>query len=205
MPSSDFELLDAWRGGDRGSGDQLFQRHFDCLFRFFQSKVGGEAEDLIQQTLLACVEDRERFRQATSFRAYLLGVARNKLYMFFRARKPGADLSVSSVEDLGMSPRGVAAERQEHRLLLAALRRLPLELQLAVELHYWEELSGPELAEILELPEGTVRSRLRRAREALTEQLELLAASPELLTSTITDLDGWARTLKQQLERGAAG
>ena len=60
-----------------------------------------------------------------------------------------------------------AAQHEEQRLLLEALRRIPLDLQIAIELHYWEGMSGPDLAQVLDIPEGTVRSRLRRAREPL--------------------------------------
>src|SRR5690606_12989864 len=93
--------------------------------------------------------------------------------------------------------------RHEQRLLLAALRHIPLDLQIALELHYWEGMAGPELAEVLGVPEGTVRSRLRRAKELLTERLGELADSPALLESTLSDLDGWARSLEQLFPRSA--
>ena len=57
-----------------------------------------------------------------------------------------------------------------------ALRRIPLELQVALELYYWEGMAGPELAAALDLPEGTVRTRLRRGRQLVREQLTELGA-----------------------------
>ena len=65
-----------------------------------------------------------------------------------------------------------------------------VELQVALELHYWEDLSGPELAAVLEIPEGTVRSRLRRGRELLQEAFARVAAEahgtpPRASTSSI--------------------
>jgi RNA polymerase sigma-70 factor (ECF subfamily) len=62
-----------------------------------------------------------------------------------------------------------------------ALRRLPVELQVVVELHYWEEQSTAEMAEVLEVPQGTVKSRLRRAREQLEVDLGAAAAEVEAL------------------------
>ncbi|MCA9705484.1 MAG: hypothetical protein KDK70_06540 [Myxococcales bacterium] len=82
------------------------------------------------------------------------------------------------------------------RLLLAALRALPVDLQVALELFYFEHIRGPELAEVLGLPEGTVRSRLRRGREILRERLQELLRSPGMVESTMTDLESWASSLR---------
>ena len=202
--SSDSELLTRWRSGDRAAGDALFVRHFDALYRFFVRKVEADAvEELIQRTLLACVEARDRFRGDSSFRTYLYGIARNQLLAYWRSRGPagGVDVSASSVQDLAPSPPSHLDARHEQRLLLAALRHIPLDLQIALELHYWEGMAGPELAEVLGVPEGTVRSRLRRARELLTERLGERAESPALLESTLSDLDGGARSLEELFPR----
>ena len=84
-------------------------------------------------------------------------------------------------------------------LLLQALRQIPLESQLLVELYFWEELTAREVAEILAVPEGTVRTRLRRARQLLEQALGRLAESPGLLASTLADLDGWALRVREEL------
>jgi len=198
-PRSDFELLDAWCAGDRRSGEDLFERHFDRIFRFFRGKVQEpDLEDLVQRTFLASLEARAGFRREASFGAWLLGIARRQLWHYWRDRRDEEpDFSVSSVSDLGPTPSGVVAAREEQRLLSSALINLPLDLQIALELHYWEGMSGPELAVVLDIPEGTVRSRLRRARERLEEEMGRLAASPMLLTRTVDDLDRWALSLRE--------
>jgi RNA polymerase sigma factor (sigma-70 family) len=195
----DLELLDAWRRGDRQAGDELFVRHFDSVYRFFGGKVGADAEDLVQATFLACVEGQERFRQEAGFRTYLLAIARNLLYRHWRSRSRSGppDFSVTSLQDLGPSPSTLMHARSEQRLVLEGLRRIPIDLQLALELHYWERMSGPEIALVLDLPEGTVRSRLRRAREALLEKLGELAQTPGELASTTSNLDDWATSLAE--------
>ncbi len=197
----DFELLDAWQKGDTASGSALFERHFDSVFRFFDRKVQGDASDLVQRTFLACVEAGDHFRRHSSFRTFMFAIARNQLYRHWRDRRgsKSLDFGATSLADLGPTPSHQALARQQHRLLLDALRAIPLEQQLIVELHYWEELSGPQLAEVLEIPEGTVRSRLRLARTALEKQLARLAESPALLESTLSNLDGWAASLRQAL------
>jgi RNA polymerase sigma factor (sigma-70 family) len=196
--TNDFELLDAWRSGDRMAGNALFDRYFDALFRFFRNKVTDGADDLVQQTFLACVESRDRFRGDSSFRTYLFTVARSKLYDHLgRQQREGAiDYGVTSCADLGVTPSGIMAEGEQQRLLLIALRSLPIELQVALELFYFEKIRGPELAEVLDVPEGTVRSRLRRGRELLRVQLEKLLQTPVAVEQTMTDLESWAASLR---------
>jgi RNA polymerase sigma-70 factor (ECF subfamily) len=82
--------------------------------------------------------------------------------------------------------------------LLHALRRLPMDHQITLELYYWENLSGSELAEVLEVPEGTVRGRIRRAKTLLEASLAELAESPQQLESTVANLEGWALSLRDK-------
>jgi RNA polymerase sigma-70 factor (ECF subfamily) len=196
MDDPDLELLEQWRGGDRAAGQALFQRHFESLYRFFRNKCGAECDELVQATLLACLDAKQPFRGDARFRTYLFGIARNKLYHHFRDRKrdAGLDLSITSVADLVTTPGTVLARDQSHRALLAALRQLPVEQQTLLELHYWEELDTVELAAIFEAPAATIRTWLFRARARLRE---LLGPS---LAGTLDDLDRHARDA-----RGAAG
>ena len=197
----DFDLLESWQGGDRAAGDKLFERHFRSLFRFFRNKVDDAvAEDLTQAVFLACVDGKDRFRQLASFRTYLFSIARNHLFMHFRKRgrqEKVMEFETVSVADLGASPGTIAAERDEQKLLLKALRRIPVDFQLAVELYYWEGMSTKELAGVLGIPEGTVRSRLTRAREHLAKQMDEIAASPDLAKTTMMDFEKWAKSLRE--------
>jgi len=82
---------------------------------------------------------------------------------------------------------------EEERALLGALRGLPLELQVLLELHYWEDLSTSELAGVLEIPQGTVKTRIRRARELLESAL---ASGPRPLHGD--QLDEWVRSMRRR-------
>jgi RNA polymerase sigma-70 factor (ECF subfamily) len=198
--SDELALLEAWRAGDGNAGDRLFERHFAALFRFFCAKLDSvRAEDLTQATLLACVDGKDRFRELGTFRAYLFSIARNQLLMHFRkqgVRDRVVELGTASVADLGASPSAVAAAKDEQRLLLAALREIPIDFQIAVELYYWEGLSTREIAAVLDVPEGTVRSRLARAREHLEERMRALAGASDLAQSVSDGFDQWARSLR---------
>ncbi|MBK8720375.1 MAG: sigma-70 family RNA polymerase sigma factor [Deltaproteobacteria bacterium] len=93
----------------------------------------------------------------------------------------------------------VVARQQEQRLLLRALRALPLELQVAIELFYWEQLTTQEIAEIMDVPQGTAKSRLRRAREELEGKIRELAENPALVESTMVAFDRWAASIRDLL------
>lgn len=205
--ADDFALLDAWRNGDLQAGSQLFDRHFESIHRFLRNKVGDDTDEVMQRTLLACVETRDRFRGASSFRTYLFGVARLELLAHYRRRRKfdsHVDLESRSFFDLDPSPSTVVAKHMEQKILHEALRRLPIDLQIALELHYWENMSATEVATVLEIPAGTVKSRLRRGKEMLRDTMDGLALSRPALESTLGDLEGWARSLGETLREGAA-
>jgi RNA polymerase sigma factor (sigma-70 family) len=202
MPT-DVELLDAWIAGDDRAAEALIQRYFDPLYAFFRNKVNADVDDLIQSTFQACVTYRERFRQAASFRAYLFTAARHQLYAHLdkRHRQRGAiDPAVVSVRELDPSPSGMVAQHQEQRLLLEALRRIPLQYQMVLELHYWQDLSTAEAAEVLNIPQGTVKTRLRKGRELLESAMQEIGASGEVLETTMMNLERWAASLRPGAE-----
>lgn len=195
-PDRDLDLLQHWRDGDKAAGNELFERHFPAMRRFFRNKLAAdEVEDIIQRTFLACVESRDRFRGDSTFRTYLFTVARHELYRHLRKRSKdvvaaGLDFSVSSLDALGMSPSTAMAKNEEHEMVLTALQHLPVQQQVLLELYYWERVPGPELARIMEVAEPTIRTRLHRARNRLRETLEELRRQP----TTLDQLDTWARS-----------
>lgn len=201
---SDRDLLQAWGDGDVAAGRTLFGRHFTSIFRFFRNKVDDAADDLTQQTFVACLKARENFRGDSSFRTFLFAIARKRLYDHLRQRQrrapKEAPLGERSIADIhGPSPTRLIAMQQEQELLLRALRRLPVDMQVALELFYWEELPIPEISVILETPTGTIKRRLQRARHRLDAIMAELASSKALLQSTIGDFDGWAKGLRERL------
>jgi RNA polymerase sigma factor (sigma-70 family) len=193
----DAACLEAWRAGDRTAGQELFARYYEPVARFFINKVGDASADLIQRTFLACVEGLDRFRGDGSFRSYLFAVAYRQLCRHYRDNK-GNRIDLDSVSAVALDPSlsGLVVEREEMRLFLAGLRQVPLELQVVLELHYWEQCSVAEMATALAIPEGTVKSRLRRGREQLRAAVERLAARPELAASTVHGLETWAREVR---------
>jgi RNA polymerase sigma factor (sigma-70 family) len=197
----DRELLVRWQGGDGAAGETLVDRYFDRMYRFFHSKLDGEADELVQATFLACVAAKDRFEGRSSFRTFLYGIARNQLFAALRNRQRDArnlELEASSIADLVSTPRTKLARNADYERLVARLRMLPVEQQMLLELHYWGDVGIGELAEICDAPEVTIRSRLHRARLALRELL-LTEPEPELdePNSSLDAMDNWARALSK--------
>ncbi|MCA9712259.1 MAG: RNA polymerase subunit sigma-70, partial [Myxococcales bacterium] len=132
----DHELLEAWRSGDDEAGRHLVERHFATVERFFFNKVGESSADLIQLSFLRVLEARSRMHAGANFRAYLLGIARNVLYEHYRRIRKDLeriDFGSQSVAELAPTPSSQLVGEQEVRLLLQALKRIPLEYQIVLE------------------------------------------------------------------------
>jgi len=176
MAESDFDLLDRWRAGENAAGQALLARYFDPLCGFFESKIDGDADDLVQRTMLACVASKDQFRKASSFRTYLFTVARHELFRYLRTRHRDGqrlDFSVTSVAEVLTTPGSRMTRNAEKARVVDALRQLPVEQQTLLELFYWQELDIEAISEVFELEPGTTRVRLHRARKKLRELLEL--------------------------------
>lgn len=195
----------AWRTGDRRAGAVLFDRHFASIRRFFINKActESEVEELVQRSFVAALESAGRFRGDASVRTWLISIARNIQREWIREVMREAvelaepDLMCSERLGPGVST-GLDVQR-EQQILLTALRRLPIEQQTLLELFYWEELTAGELAEVFEVPEGTIRTRLRKAKLDLRGTIDALARTPQELDSTRSGLEGWARGLRDKL------
>jgi RNA polymerase sigma-70 factor (ECF subfamily) len=188
----DLALLAAWRAGDARAGDGLVRHYGPQVIRFFADKVRDfEVDDLAQQTWEALIHARDRFVVpgeevtagepiAATFRAYLYGTARFVLFAHFRkkARAAQFDPSLSSLEDLSPSPSRQASVHAKLEQLAAALRKLPLDLQILLELRYAQEMTSVEIAAVYQIPKNTAKSRLRVAKERLDAQLARMGLGP---------------------------
>jgi len=203
MAVDDLTLLDQWCAGDRAAGSELFRRHFEAVYRFFEHKTDGELDDLVQDTFLACTRGRETFLRKSSFRTYLFSIARHMLFAYWRRRTSHpqtVDLAELSVASLSTSVGTRFSQRQDRAALLASLRGLPIDQQILLEMYYWEELDRDELAEVFDVEPSTIGTRLFRARDALHRSLGAppgLDAGPAagIDRERTGDLDRWARDL----------
>ncbi len=188
----------AWRRGDQAAANLLTQRYYASVRRFFDLKVTHLAEDLTQQTFLAAVEGVERYRADAGFRAYLFGIARLQLLRVLRKQgrhEHAMRFAASGARSVATPLSVVAARREEHQVLLMALAQLDTDLQIVVELYYWEEMPTAEIGAVLEVNPSTITSRLARARSLVQQYVLDMTRPGPVRESLVTDLDRWQRSL----------
>ena len=199
---SDLELLQAWCGGNKRAGSHLIKRHHTALVRFFGNKAPDtEQADLIQTTWLECMRSKERFRGQAQFRTYLLSIARNVLLHHYRQRSRKLDNldplvdSVAVLSTAGMFSK--LAKEGDRELILTALRQLPIDLQIALELTYWERLTANESAIVLGIPANTVSGRIRRGKQALGKIIGEMAEKPASSRPERPNVDEWMEEVRK--------
>ncbi|MEX1361612.1 MAG: sigma-70 family RNA polymerase sigma factor [Nannocystaceae bacterium] len=186
-PSSDGELLERWRAGDRGAAQTLTQRHYGSVLRYFELNASSVAEDLAQATFMACIERVADVRDAAAFRAYLMGIARRQLALYLRelSRNP----RYGDFEDAPRTQMStLLARSREQLLVLRALASMPRRPQLLLVLFYWDRMQTPQLAEAFGVPVSTIRTQLARARARLRRSMEQLAGAGSMRNN---DDDTW--------------
>lgn len=149
----------------------VFDRHYDAVRVYLSRRVGRElAEDLASQTFVVAFERRRDFRpESGSARPWLLGIATNLLRNHWRAEQRTLEMLARlepAAGDPGPEPNGSSR-------VAAALATLEREQRDVLLLYAWGELSYEEIARSLQIPVGTVRSRLARARAHMQSQVTL--------------------------------
>ncbi len=201
----DAELLEQWRQGDLRAGQRLCERYFDQVARFFANKVALDHEDLIQETFIACVRGRDRIYDDSRFRSYLFSTAYNVLKKYYTRNagpRRAEELESCSAQDLAPGPSTLLRNNERDRLLLDALRQIPLELQVVLEMTYWEGMASAEIGEVLGISAATVRTRAFRGREKLVQLLSKSARRVRLDDAPLDDqrLDAWALEVRGILD-----
>jgi RNA polymerase sigma-70 factor (ECF subfamily) len=184
---SDEELAAAAVDGDRGAFAELFRRYGPRLRRFVAWQAGGSAErteDLVQEIFLQIYRSLHRFAGRSRFRTWLYGTARNVCLHDRRRRhrrpepigEGGDDRPLDAIPDLSPGAAERLAAGELRRAVRREVARLPEIYRAVLVLRDWEELAYAEIAEVLEVPVGTVRSRLHQARASLATALRDLMA-----------------------------
>jgi len=178
----DATLVADWLDGEERAFEQLVRRHEGRVFRLLYRMLGSreEAEDACQETFLSLHRHGRRFRREARFSTFLyrvaanaalnrrrsLGRARARRQELAQRQATGAHLPVAPRD-----PEDAARGAEIQARVQDALQTLPDELRTAVVLYDLEGQSYKEIAAILEIPEGTVKSRIHRARHGLRDKL----------------------------------
>lgn len=194
---SDPDLLARWCAGDRTAGEALTRRHYAALHGFVRRKVDNPAvvEEIVQDTLLGLVEGKHRIREGIKFRGFLNCIASRRVYRWFgeRGRFESFEPDQTSVSQAATT---LGLLHRDGKLLYQALRELPAEEQLALELYNWEQMSAPEIAEVTGATLPQVKHRLRRGKE----KLEALIGRYRQTHSDVAtaELEQWFSALRQR-------
>ena len=171
---SDEQLMKrAARGSDRAF-EELYNRHARRLQGFFVRRLGNDAElaaDFMHDTFLRLYAARETYREGRNFRTWLYTIAYNLCRNHHRNQ-----LTIISDEGIDITDDAnfeVDLEMKDlHDALRAVLRKLPEPYAMLFSLHYEEELTVPQIANIVNLPEGTVKSRLHKTMNIIKQNLK---------------------------------
>ncbi len=161
-------LVQRARDGDDQAFAELYRRHFAAVYRvaFLVCHDAAAAEDIAQEAFLAAVRNLDRFERGRPVRPWLARIASNRAIDWVRARSRRAE---SALEDVPAAATDPAPAPDDAPALIA---RLPAEQRQVVALRFVLDLTPGEIATLLDLPRGTVNSRLRRGLDALGASLE---------------------------------
>jgi RNA polymerase sigma-70 factor, ECF subfamily len=186
----DLGLVQAAQGGDRAALDQLLRRHYDRVFGVCRRITGNDADaaDAAQEALLAIVRGLTKFDGRSSIGTWIYRIATNASLdeLRRRRRRPmlrsghdghdsdgGASVPVGRYDDLADDDSSIQIEMVADRMAIdAALGELQDDFRLPVVLRDVGSLDYAEIAEILDVPVGTVKSRIARGRAALVTALQ---------------------------------
>jgi RNA polymerase sigma-70 factor (ECF subfamily) len=179
------ELIERCLSGDQAAWEQIVRLHWRKVFNLAYKFVGrhDEAEDLTQEIFLKIFRALRTFDRRANFQTWLISISRNYCIDHYRSvRKEretmardvnAADLSPASTD---RGPHGQLEQSDLRQMIRLALAELPATLREAVVLRDLQEFSYQEIADKLQLPEGTVKSRINRGRLELARQIKRLQA-----------------------------
>ena len=182
----DLRLVEALRGGSEPAYEQLINRFQQPVYALALRLLDdqGEACDVVQEVFLKVFRNIGNFRGQSSLKTWIYRITVNEAHnarrWFFRHRRREVELDHSPDEardwkdiipDRSRSPFDVAFDREQHVMIEAALERINPIFREAVVLRDIMDLSYEEIAEVLAVSLGTVKSRILRGREALREKL----------------------------------
>ena len=175
---SDWECVQKVQGGDADAFETLVRRHEKKIFNLLYRWLGDydEAAEVAQEVFLAAFRAIKRFRGDSSFATWLYRIGvnhaknRQKSLQVARQRQQATEVS-DAPGDPASDPAEGVEQRERHDLVQRGLNDLDADDALIILLHDLQEVRYEEISETLDIPLGTVKSRLHRARQALRAKL----------------------------------
>ena len=183
QPATPDTLIARCLSGDQAAWEAIVRQNWRKVFNVAYKFVGKheEAEDLTQDIFLKIFKALATFDRRANFQTWIVSISRNLCIDHYRSVRKERMTIAREVDTNDLQPASTdrtpyaAAEHQDLRVMLRqALQTLPETLRTAVVLRDLQELSYQEIADRLQLPEGTVKSRINRGRLELARQLKRL-------------------------------
>jgi len=153
---------------------ELVDEHYEALYRYAYRLTGSsaDAEDLTQDTFLTVQQKLDQLRDQSRARPWLYKILRNQFLKLLQ--KAGNQHLISSLNNIAEPVDALPDDFHfDEELIQQVLNQLPEEFRTVVVLYYFQELSYQEIADHLEIPIGTVMSRLARGKKNLRESLSV--------------------------------
>lgn len=169
----DFALIRAMAAGEVSALSELYTRHGANILNYLTMLLRDRqwAEEVVQDVMLAAWEHAAGFRGDSKVRTWLLTIARHRAINAQRRATPDLVQLDEATFSSDTSPLESAERNNQRQMLRDAIRQLPPFHQEILVLIFYNQLSGPEVAEVLGVTVGTVKSRLHRAKEMLRRVL----------------------------------
>ena len=181
----DYEWVEAAKNGDQKAYDYLLNKYRKSVYYMLLKMVNNadDAEDLTQEAFAKAFSSLKKFDPKYAFSTWLFRIATNNCIDFIRKKRvqtvsinnpymnSDGDRISFDIKDPNLNPNEVMLKKQRKQYLLKAIDRLPEKYKRLVELRYFKEFSYEEVAKELDLPLGTVKAQLFRARELLNQEL----------------------------------
>ncbi|MDZ4849621.1 MAG: sigma-70 family RNA polymerase sigma factor [Pirellulaceae bacterium] len=168
------EVIQRAASGDRNAQREIYEQHGERVFRLVRRVVGeSDADDVLQESFLRLFAKLDTFRGESEFTTWLHRLVVNEALQHKRRRARSTKTANARVDDQAET-QDVASDLENTELLETAMSRIEPELRTIFELKEIDQLSYAEIAQTVGIPEGTVGSRLNRARTNLREQLTRL-------------------------------
>ncbi len=172
----DIALIQAMAGGDVAALNELYTRHGANILNYLTSLLHDrqQAEEVLQDVMLAAWSHAAGFRGDSKVRTWLLTIARHRAINAQRRAMPELTPLDESTFTNDTTPLEKIERKSQQQALQAALQQLPPFHQEILVLIFYHQLTGPEVADVLGITVGTVKSRLHRAKEMLRRELQAM-------------------------------